>query len=480
MPPKSTKRKSAEAAVPRTPEGSPSKLPKVSALSLSPAAAAALSPALNAKGRPSSVAPPSPLDNPPMGLMSCVVVVTAGGRVTVEQSKDRAAKAPVHAVRFIAEDDAGSWAMFCLEYPCEAAAGSAAAIATTGATLRVSGVRSVHVRQLRMKELMPRFFLAVARKPASLTVSEHQLTAPSRSVNVRGQDLLGGNIPAIEGKGRVTILCLVTSASAPYSLAGEQARDLQTLTPDGSTMEVTLLGRHARMALLQRPDNRRPVLLLENATFNDEYRAIAVDCTSATCNDAEHWPSALKSLMDDLAEARAPADLETTVSDVDILRDPTRALGWLAAREEPCPFVSPSMTISSHWSRAVRPLPPTSPLYRSHPPLKRPPPPPPPPSSSIPVPCLETMMQRPPLQRNCGGQWRGKAGEFWGARPIALPALPACRPRRERRIRGDFFPPARRRIPRYIRPLPPTLARRPRPRPAHPITPRAGAPTRRL
>ena len=362
MGPNYKKRKATEATAPVTPETSPRKLPTVSPISRSPAGAPAPSPVHErAAGR--LAPPPSPLASPPMGTMTCVVVVTSRAIVAVEASKDRAATGPASTLRFNAEDGAGTFGMFRLEFPNEGAAAAAAATAAAGATLRITGIRSVHTKEKHMKERMPRYFLAVGRKPAGLAAFEGPRIEPvERTVLVKGQDLLGGNILAADAKGHVTVMLLVTSASAPFALDGVQARDVEGLTSDGSTLSVTLIGRHARIALLQREQNLRPLLLLENATIDNERRVIAVDYTSATCNDLERWPVALAALMKDLPEASAPGGLDITVSDIDIIRDATRAIGWLAAREAPCPLVSDSMVIQSCGSAPPPPPAPTSDL----------------------------------------------------------------------------------------------------------------------
>jgi hypothetical protein len=183
MGPNNKKRKATEAASSVTPEASPRKLPTISPISRSPAGAPAPSPVHErAAGR---LAPPSsPLASPPMGAMACVVVVTSRATVTVEASTDRAAPGPAHTVRFNAEDGAGTVGMFRLEFPNEGAAAAAAATAAAGVTLGISGIRSVHTKENHMKERMPRYFLAVGRKPAVLAAFEGPRIEPAeRTVN---------------------------------------------------------------------------------------------------------------------------------------------------------------------------------------------------------------------------------------------------------------------------------------------------------
>ena len=298
-------------------------------------------------GSPGPVTPPattievkslglcSPLSATALGRVSCHVLVLTHGTVApvpaqrlkaVAPSPGAAAQLTAHAVRFVGEDSDGTMAGFRLEFPTKSDAEGTLEVVKKGQTLHVAGVRSMAVREPNHKSIMTRSFFATHTRPAEVTVAALPVDRPLNELVLKASPETSGFASGVSDKrnGRISLLCLVTSAARSYSNNGHLSRDIVVMLEDGNDLNLTLMKHHAGMDLTQRPGNKRPILHVEGAMADGSGRVLVIESSVVTCNQPANWPPASRNELFARLPTNSAADLSVAVSDMDIFRDPTK------------------------------------------------------------------------------------------------------------------------------------------------------------
>ena len=287
----------------------------------------------------SSLGQCSPLSNPPMGRISCHVVLTTNSAIDPLVSLTSAAAIDSNAreLRFVAVDVDGTMAGFRLEYPTASDAEAAKRVATKGQTIHVTNVRSQVVREPNQKTVMPRSFHSSLAHPARISVAAQALTPPSHDLVLTGNANGFAFDFSSTNNGFMSMLCLVTAAARPHVENGHRSRCVTVMTTQGATVALSLMKRHAKLDLAQRPKNKRPVLWIEGAMMDASLGVIAMDSSIVTCNDPEFWPKAPRDALFSLLDTHAEMDIQVATSDIDIIRDPAKVMRRQTAPPPPPP-----------------------------------------------------------------------------------------------------------------------------------------------
>jgi len=261
-----------------------------------------------------------------MGRVSCHVVLTTNSAIDSLVSSTSAAAIDSNAreLRFVAVDVDGTMAGFRLEYPTASDAEAAKRVATKGQTIHITNVRSQVVREPNQKTVMPRSFHSSLAHPARISVAVQALTPPLPERVISNKEPLPTDSTH---NGFISLLCLVTAAARPHVENGHRSREVTVMIGTGITINLSLMKRHAKLDLAQRPKNKRPVLWIEGAMMNGAGGVIAMDSSIVTCNAGlEFWPKAPRDALFSLLDTNAEMNIQVATSDIDIIRDPAKVM----------------------------------------------------------------------------------------------------------------------------------------------------------
>jgi hypothetical protein len=148
-------------------------------------------------------------------------------------------------------------------------------------------------------------------RPAEVTVAALPVDRPLSEFVLKAAGEMAGFASGASEKrnGRISLLCLVTSAARSRFNNRHLSRDLVVMAEDGNDLPLSLMKHHADMELAQRPGNKRPVLHVEGAMADESGRVLVVESSIVTSNKPANWPPASRSELPPRMPTNSAANL---------------------------------------------------------------------------------------------------------------------------------------------------------------------------